>query len=164
MTLAIALSRPSREKAAAPVTVVTTAANTPEPLHREKPAAPSATTPPKDEESTRRLPPGKVYNGPVRVNGRLNPLVVEMKLQRELKSFETCYRQGLAENPRLQGGISVRFVVGRSGEATNIVNDGTELQDHRVLQCIQAVIERIQFPQPDGGIAVVRYRLDLTAG
>jgi hypothetical protein len=73
--------------------------------------------------------------------------------------FRKCYAQGLAENPRLGGRITVHFVVDRDGWVRTAKLNGSELADTRVSQCIVNEFVGLRYPSPEGDRISVVYPL-----
>jgi hypothetical protein len=107
----------------------------------------------------------KVVTGGISVvNGSLQPELVERMVRQNFGRIRRCYAEGLARNPKLQGALEVRFVVGRDGAVTNAGNGGTTLSDAAVVSCVLSTFRDLTFRSPDGGIASIKYPLIFTAG
>ena len=69
--------------------------------------------------------------------------------------FRLCYENGLRNNPNLQGRVSVRFVIDRSGAVSSTADGRSDLPDHGVVQCVVHAFGKLSFPQPEGGMVTV---------
>ncbi|MCA9609862.1 MAG: AgmX/PglI C-terminal domain-containing protein [Myxococcales bacterium] len=75
--------------------------------------------------------------------------------------FRNCYERRLKVNQTLSGRITLQVRVGRDGAATG-VRTGGSLNDPEVASCVRAIAQRIRFPRPTGGCAVVAVPFDFT--
>lgn len=96
------------------------------------------------------------------VSGRLPTWVVERFTRRSFSQIRACYQQGLRNNPNLQGRVSVRFVIGSDGVTSGVGNGGSDLPDAGVVSCIVRLFDRVTFPAPERGIAIVAYPIVLS--
>ena len=71
--------------------------------------------------------------------------------------IERCYKDALATQPDLKGRIVVQFVISLSGtvQAVSIKEDGVGSDD--LAACVLAQIQKLQFPKPEGTLAVVTH-------
>jgi Ca-activated chloride channel family protein len=106
----------------------------------------------------------KVRPGAIRVSGRLPPEVVERIVRQNVGRFRMCYEQGLARDPRLQGSVSARFVIGGDGTSSNVSDGGSDLADAGVRSCVLATLSGLSFPEPEDGPVVVVYPILFTPG
>jgi hypothetical protein len=96
-----------------------------------------------------------VRQGALTVNGRLDPKTIAAVVGGRMGFFRRCYAEGLHNNPNLQGRVSMRFVIGRDGVASEPGNGGSDLPDASVVQCIVKAAAGLTFPPPEGGIVTV---------
>ncbi len=111
---------------------------------------------------TTRAP--KVRMGATQVSGRLPPEVIQRIVRQNYGRFRMCYENGLRSNPNLQGGVTVRFVIGRDGAVSNVSNGGSDLPDSGVVNCVVRAYYGLSFPQPEGGIVTVVYPIQFSPG
>ncbi|MGC3998109.1 MAG: AgmX/PglI C-terminal domain-containing protein [Anaeromyxobacter sp.] len=81
-------------------------------------------------------------------------------IQDHAAQIRYCYENQLALNPRLQGKVSIKWVINADGSASSPQVDGsaTTLEDAKVHECMMSRIVSWQFPKPKGGgIAVITY-------
>lgn len=73
--------------------------------------------------------------------------------------IEQCYQARLAEDPKLQGKVVLRWMVEVDGKVRDVAAaDGTTLQDHALLECMKARVAGWRFPsRNDGGVTFVTY-------
>lgn len=93
--------------------------------------------------------------GALSVAGRLPPEVVQRVVRRSSGRFRYCYENGLRNNPKLEGRVKVRFVIGKEGTPSNVENGGSDLPDPKVVDCVVRAFHGLSYPAPDGGIVTV---------
>ncbi|MCC6522861.1 MAG: AgmX/PglI C-terminal domain-containing protein [Polyangiaceae bacterium] len=101
--------------------------------------------------------------GATNVSGRLPPEVVQRIVRQSFGRFRMCYEAALRSNPRLQGRVSVSFVIGRDGRVVS-ASAGGDLPDASVTACVARQFYGLSFPQPDGGIVTVAYPIVFAPG
>jgi hypothetical protein len=106
----------------------------------------------------------RVRQGVLTTSGRLPPEVIQRVVRQNFGRFRLCYQQGLGRNPNLQGRVSARFVIDRSGAVTNVSNGGSDLPDSAVTSCVLSAFYGLSFPQPENGIVTVVYPIMLAPG
>jgi pSer/pThr/pTyr-binding forkhead associated (FHA) protein len=102
----------------------------------------------------------KVDTGNALVMGSIDKELIRKVIQEHAAQIRYCYEQQLALNPRLQGKVSIKWIIQADGSATNPqVDDGaTTLDDAKVHECMMSRITSWQFPKPKGGgVAVITY-------
>jgi hypothetical protein len=92
-----------------------------------------------------------------RVNGRLDPIVIQRVIQLNSGRFRSCYASGLRTNPELSGSVRVKFIIDRSGGVSTSVDAGSAIPDANVISCVVRTFSSLSFPAPDGGIVTVDY-------
>jgi hypothetical protein len=101
-----------------------------------------------------------VATGPAQVLGSIDRELVRKVIQEHAAQIRYCYEQQLAVNPRLQGKVTVKWIINADGSASapEIERGSTSLDDSRVHECMMARIVSWQFPKPKGGgTAVITY-------
>jgi hypothetical protein len=116
-------------------------------------ASPEATT---GEPPPRTAPP-KIGAGSPTVSGRLPPEVIRRIVQRHLPTIRLCYENGLRKNPDLAGKVVVKFVIGRDGAVSVASGAGSDMPEPAVVSCVVKTVQRMRFPEPQGGIVTVVY-------
>jgi Ca-activated chloride channel family protein len=71
-----------------------------------------------------------------------------------------CYEKGWARGHGLEGSITVKLVIDRSGGSSGAQVSEATLPDRGVVSCVETVMKNVSFPQPEGGIVHVSYTLD----
>jgi hypothetical protein len=98
------------------------------------------------------------------VSGRIAPELIQRIVRQSFGRFRLCYENGLRTNPNLQGRVSVRFVIDRSGRVTSAANAGSDLPDSAVVSCVTRAFTGMSFPEPENGIVSVTYPISFSPG
>ena len=96
------------------------------------------------------------------VNGRLPPEAIQRVVRQNFGRFRMCYEANLKASPSLQGRVSVKFVIDRSGAVAVAQDAGSDLPSADTIACIVRAFGSLSFPQPEGGIVTVVYPLVLS--
>jgi hypothetical protein len=96
--------------------------------------------------------------------GRLEPEKIQHVIREKFASFRACYESGLAGNPKLQGRVTVKFVIERDGTVSGATDSGSDLPDARVVACVVDGFGALKFPSPDGGVVTVVYPIMFNPG
>jgi hypothetical protein len=102
--------------------------------------------------------------GSPQVNGRLRPEIIQRIVRQNFGRFRLCYESGMRGNPNLQGRVSVKFVIDRSGAVSLTADGGSDLPDQGVVQCVVRGFGNLSFPQPEGGMVTVVYPIVFNSG
>lgn len=105
----------------------------------------------------------RVRMGATTVAGRLPPEVIQRIVRQNFGRFRMCYEKGLEKNPKLEGKVSVRFVIGRDGSVSSS-KPTSDLSDKAVVDCVTRAMHGLSFPQPEGGIVTVDYPILFSPG
>ena len=97
------------------------------------------------------------------MSGPLPPEVIQRIVRQNFGRFRLCYENGLRNNPKLQGRVSVRFVINRDGSVSNVAGGG-DIPDAGVISCVTRAFYGLSFPEPEGGIVTVSYPIAFTPG
>jgi hypothetical protein len=106
----------------------------------------------------------KLREGATQVNGRLPPEVIQRIVRQNFGRFRLCYENGMRNNPNLQGRVSVKFVIDRSGAVSMTADGGSDMPDQGVVQCVVRGFGNLSFPQPEGGMVTVVYPIIFNPG
>jgi hypothetical protein len=112
-------------------------------------------------------PPGeeaRVFTAPDAISGRLSPHVIRQVVRASYAVFRGCYERGLWVNPKLEGRVTVRFVIQRDGSVSDVINGGSDLPSDEVIECVIESFSSLRFPPPVGGIVTVQYPIMLQPG
>jgi hypothetical protein len=106
----------------------------------------------------RRASVPSISTGTAAVRGSLSKEVIRRYIRRSINQIRYCYEQQLARRPDLAGRISIRFVISPSGAVTTSSVAENTLGDGAVGDCVSRAVQRIAFPQPEGGgVVIVTY-------
>lgn len=94
-----------------------------------------------------------------RLNPALSRQVIRQVIHEHVNEVRSCYEQGLARNPHLQGRVVIRFRIATSGHVdASTIGAGTTLNDSAVEDCIVRATRGWIFPAPgDRDTVVVQY-------
>jgi len=106
----------------------------------------------------------RIREGATSVNGRLPPEVIQRIVRQNFGRFRLCYENGMRNNPNLQGRVTVKFVIDRSGAVAMTADGGSDLPDQGVVQCVVRGFGNLSFPQPEGGMVTVVYPIMFNPG
>jgi hypothetical protein len=106
----------------------------------------------------------RIREGATTVNGRLPPEVIQRIVRQNFGRFRLCYENGMRNNPNLQGRVTVKFIIDRSGAVSMTVDGGSDLPDQGVVQCVVRGFGNLSFPQPEGGMVTVVYPIMFNPG
>ena len=106
----------------------------------------------------------RLREGATSVNGRLPPEVIQRIVRQNFGRFRLCYENGMRNNPNLQGRVTVKFVIDRSGAVAMTADGGSDLPDQGVVQCVVRGFGNLSFPQPEGGVVTVVYPIMFNPG
>jgi len=98
------------------------------------------------------------------VSGRLPPEVIQRIVRQNFGRFRLCYEHGMRSNPNLQGRVTVKFVIDRSGAVELTADGGSDLPDRDVVQCVVRSFGNLSFPPPEGGMVTVAYPIVFSSG
>ncbi len=99
-----------------------------------------------------------IRTGTASVRGSLSKEVIRRYIRRHINQIRFCYEQQLARQPDLNGRVAVRFVISSSGAVSSSSVASSTLGDPTAETCIARAVQRIAFPQPEGGgVVIVTY-------
>jgi Ca-activated chloride channel family protein len=111
-----------------------------------------------------RMQPPQIREATVSVNGHLPPEVIQRIVHQNYGRFRLCYEGGIRNNPNLQGRVTVKFIIDRSGAVSMTADGGSDLPDQAVVQCVTRGFANLSFPQPQDGMVTVVYPLIMSPG
>ena len=91
---------------------------------------------------------------------RMRPERVQRVVTSHYDRFRGCYEKGLGRDRNLNGRVSVRFVIPRSGVVMHAENAGSTLPDAEVIDCVLRGFEGMRFPAPPDGEVIVVYPIE----
>jgi uncharacterized Zn-binding protein involved in type VI secretion len=98
------------------------------------------------------------------VAGVLAPPVIQKVVRNSFDVFRRCYEAGLKRDPKLEGKVLVRFVIGRDGRVSDFKDGGSDIPDKAVSACVVSGFGGLTFPPPKGGIVTVVYPIMFAPG
>jgi hypothetical protein len=107
--------------------------------------------------------PGRSLAGPVRTRAEmradpgLNQEAIRGVIRANAGRIQDCYQAGLRRNPALAGRVIVGFTVNEAGAVAYAKDDGSDLPDPSVRECIVRTFYSFGFPAPKGGMVTVKY-------
>jgi hypothetical protein len=96
--------------------------------------------------------------------GTMAPEVIQSVVRASFGQFRTCYEEGLGRDRKLHGTVRVWFEIPDSGIVSRAVNQGSDLPDPRVIECVINRFLGMRFPSPTGGTVTVVYPIALAPG
>ena len=110
-----------------------------------------------------RIRPPRV-RGDTGVRGRLPLEAMQSVVRGNIGELRRCYVEGLRQEPKLEGRVTLRFVIGRDGVVSSVSTAGA-LAAPAVSKCIARAFYGLSFPKPEGGVVTPSCTLLLsTAG
>ncbi len=99
----------------------------------------------------------RLGEGATDVNGGLPPEVIRRIVRQNYGRFRLCYEMGLKRTATLAGEVIVKFTIDAKGSVSNASDGGSTLPDPAVVSCVLRAFGNLSFPQPEGGVVVVKY-------
>ena len=90
--------------------------------------------------------------GDITVTGGLSETSVRKLFEKELHSFNTCYKQALKKQSPLKGKIVFRLVVDPVGQVINVHLDKGVNNPRAFESCMLQKLKKLRFPAPQKGI------------
>jgi hypothetical protein len=90
-------------------------------------------------------------------NGRLASEVIQRVVRLNDGRYRACYETGLRTDPGLQGRVTVKFVIDRTGAVAVAADGGSDIPDEGVRRCVVASFLSLSFPSPESGSVTVVY-------
>lgn len=112
-----------------------------------------------------RRPPPRLLAGATRPSKGalpLEPRFIQAVVRSRFDALRRCYERGLVSAPTLHGRVAVRFAIQRDGHVAWAVDDGSDLPDARVTECILTVAGRLVYPRPTGDIVTAVYPIQFS--
>lgn len=99
------------------------------------------------------------------MKGKLDKPIIRRIVRAHINVVRSCYAAGLTKNPKLEGKVSINFVVNGTGKVGSAVVQESSLKDRSVGNCIAKAVKRWNFPKPaGGGNVIVTYPFKLAPG
>ena len=91
------------------------------------------------------------------IHGGLPPEVIRRIVRQNYGRFRLCHEMGLKRTATLAGEVIVKFIIDAKGSVSTASDGGSTLPDPAVVSCVLRAFGNLSFPQPEGGIVVVKY-------
>jgi hypothetical protein len=101
---------------------------------------------------------------PVPAQGTIPQRDIQDVVRSVFDHYRACYQDGLGRNPRLQGRVTIYFVIATDGSVAQVEDRGSDLPDRGVIACIADNFRLLRFPKPNGGIVRVVYPIIFNPG
>ena len=89
--------------------------------------------------------------------GALDKSVIQAAVQKKIGKLKFCYMDALSSAPQLAGRVDFKFIINEDGSLKSVKVEKSELKAPTAEACMLAHLQKTTFPQPKGGIVVVRY-------
>jgi hypothetical protein len=96
------------------------------------------------------------YSNPT-VNGRIDPEVIRRVVRLNDGRYRACYEAALRTNPEIQGRVTVKFLIDRTGAVGFAADGGSDIPDEGVRRCVVSSFLSLSFPAPENGAVSVIY-------
>jgi hypothetical protein len=90
-------------------------------------------------------------------NGRLAAEVIQRVVRLNDGRFRACYESALRTDPSLQGRVTVKFMIDRTGAVAVAADGGSDIPDEGVRRCVVSSFLSLSFPSPESGAVTVVY-------
>ena len=91
------------------------------------------------------------------VNGRIDPEVIRRVVRLNDGRYRACYEAALRTNPSVQGRVTVKFLIDRTGAVGFASDGGSDIPDEGVRRCVISSFLSLSFPAPENGSVTVLY-------
>lgn len=109
------------------------------------------------ERRPEREPEAVVIRETPQITGYLTPEQIERVVRMHQRGFRYCFERELLDDPSLEGQITVNWTVDLDGGVSRRVIEENTMGSRDIESCILREIGRMRFPEPGGGMVVVRY-------
>lgn len=99
--------------------------------------------------------PGEMRVGAITGDGVIAPEVVGRIVRAAAGRLIGCYHRALALNPNLTGRVGVRMQVSAAGRVEVAVNNGSDIPDSGMVECVVKVMSTLSFPTSGEGHTVI---------
>ena len=96
-----------------------------------------------------------VLDEEVEVEGGLDPEIIANIIRKHLGEILYCYERQLTIHPDLFGKLSIKFIIGATGNVENTRIIQNSLKNNIVENCVTQRISQWKFPAPKGGTQVI---------
>jgi TonB family protein len=89
---------------------------------------------------------------------------VQRKVQGRSAAIRSCYEMVLQVKPDLAGKVTVQWMIDLTGRVQGVQVAENTTGDTRLETCIKALIGRISFEPPQGGMCIIRWPFVFSPG
>jgi hypothetical protein len=89
--------------------------------------------------------------------GKLSKWDIRDSLRADKEAIEKCFELVPEDAEKQEGIVTVRFVIGETGDVSSAKVKETTLGNVDVEQCIVGRVRKVKFPSPEGGSVLVEY-------
>lgn len=89
--------------------------------------------------------------------GSVEAAVIKAVMTRNASGFKHCYEKALAQDPTLEGKVTLTFTIDASGKVSEAGVGTSTLGDAEVEKCMVNRLKKMRFPEPEAGSLKVSY-------
>ncbi|MEM6990010.1 MAG: AgmX/PglI C-terminal domain-containing protein [Myxococcota bacterium] len=93
------------------------------------------------------------------VEGDLEFREVRRVVRKAMPQLDTCYDDGLADDPNVEGRVAITFEVGRAGKVTSASVDTASAKAKSIATCFATVLRTLEFPTSGSGTVTYPFSL-----
>jgi TonB family protein len=83
---------------------------------------------------------------------------IKKVIKKHYNQYKYCYEKQLVQNPKLEGKVTLKFVIAADGKVSEASVIETTIKSKPLQACMIKAAKRMLFPKPrGGGIVVVNY-------
>ena len=121
-------------------------------------AAPDAAAPPSDASSAEaeapKVTPADMSAAPAYPASALYATFSSASARAKLIA---CYLPGKKRDPKLRGKVILKFTINTDGSAKPVANEGSNLPDDAVIDCVIKAVKTMRFQKPLEGTVTIVY-------
>jgi hypothetical protein len=119
----------------------------------------------KFDERKAKVPVARIDKGDTVIGEDIDRDLIRRVVRGHLNEVRSCYNEGLARNPNLEGRVIVQFTITNMGTVAKAIVQENATSDGNTAKCIAKAVERWKFPRGGkGGLAIVTYPFMLSQG
>ncbi len=124
------------------------------PSHPSPPPTSTVAAPiaPVENPAQSRVP--RIRVGSMQSSGSVEPAELQKVMRSNLDGLRQCYEAALASSPDLVARVTIRFIIRRKGDVSNVSNTSRDVPEI-LTRCVAHKINGLTFPAPTRGIVSV---------
>ena len=75
------------------------------------------------------------------------PREIKSAIQKNIDRVQQCFIAGTFKNAELKGTVQVTFTIEPTGQVSDIFNDGSDMSDSKVIECVMDIVKNTSFPR-----------------